>query len=189
MFKSLNPLFNYLDGGKLFSQPFRILYYAIGVLTCLSCLAGIAEAFDYIKYMKGIAYVFAVLISIVLIGAAVFSLLYWFRRASEVNSDVPENARFLAIPAVGGLVITFAEWLGIITAAVGVCVGILTAIILPFAVSYGGGEVFLSGLGLAVGAAIGGYIIIVLGRLLGEQILAIGAIANDTRAIARNTDR
>lgn len=189
MFKFLDPLFKYLDGGKLFRQPFQILYYVIGVLGCFGTLYYIVQVFDMVSYMKGVAYLYAVLMAIVCIAAAVFTLVYWFRRAKEVNCDVPDNARFLAIPAVGGFVITFAEWFGIVLAGIVVCGGILSALILPLAVDYEAGKVFLYGLAMAVGGGILGYIIIILGRLFGEQILAIGAIANDARTIAKNTSR
>ena len=189
MFNFLDPLFKYLDGGKLFRQPFQILYYVIGVLACLGTLYCIVKFFDTVSWMKGIAYLYAVLMAIVCIATAVFTLLYWFRRAKEVSCDVPENARFLAIPAVGGFIITFAEWFGLVLAVICVCGGILSALILPLAVDYLAGQMFLSGLGMAVGGGILGYIIIILGRLFGEQILAIGAIANDARTIAKNTLR
>ena len=187
LFSFLNPLFNYIDGGKLFRQPFQLFYYLIGIVLALVQLYGIVKVFEIVEYLKGIAYLYAFLMSIVLIVSAFITIVFWIRRAQAINIDVPEDARFLAIPTVGGLIITIGEYLGIVGSFVTFCMGILSAIILPFAYKYGGGEVFLSGICLAVGGVIVSYIVLICMRLIGEQILAIGNIANDTREIVNNT--
>ena len=182
----LEPLFNYIDGGKLFRQPFRILYYVLGVVFGLGIIYGVTKyTLDTIHYLNGGAYVFAILMILVVIASGVFTIIYWFKRAKLVGVDIPENARFLAIPAISGFVIVFGEWLGLMIGVIGVCFGVLSAILLP--ITGNGAEFFLTGLLMAVGAAIVGFINILFWRLIGEQILAIGSIANDCAEIRKNT--
>lgn len=183
----LEPLFKYIDGGKMFKQPFKVLYYVFGVLTCLGCLYFITQVFDMVKALNGGAYVWAILMLVVLLAAGVFSLIYWFKRAKLVGCDIPENTRFLAIPAVAGLTITFGEWMGLVVMFVGGLWGLLFAILMP--ITGNGADAFLVGLAITAGSIIGGYLTIIFFRLLGEQILAIGAIANDTSVIAKNTKK
>ena len=180
----LDPVFRYIDSGKLFRLPFQILYYLIGVLCAIGSIWGIARVFELAKYMEGIAYLYAILATVVFLIAGALSVIYWFRKAKFVNWDVPENARFLAIPSVAGLIITFGEWLGLVGAFVMFCLGMLTAVILPFAVRYNPGGEFLAGLGMAILGPIFSYIALVFYRFIGEMILAVGNIANDTRRIA-----
>ena len=50
----LEPLFNYIDGGKLFRQPFRILYYVLGVVFGLGIIYGVTKyTLDTLHYLKG----------------------------------------------------------------------------------------------------------------------------------------
>lgn len=182
----LDPVLNYINDGKLFRQPFQVFYYLIGIACGLGCIYYIKYVFDMISYMKGIAYLYAVLVSLVLLATAALSVIYWFRKAADVNREVPENARFMAIPAVAGFIITLGEWAGLVGAAITFCVGILTAIILPMAVDYKAGEMFSVGLAIAIVGPIVSYVTLIVYRFIGEMILAVGNIANDTRKIAEN---
>lgn len=184
MFSFLNPLFDYFDSGKLFRHPFKLFYWIIGIFFCLFCLYGIAFVFDYIKYMSGFAYVWAILMTIILLVLAVITLAFWFKRASQLNEEAAVNARFQAIPAVGVLIINISQWFCIVGTIICVFGGILGAIILSLSVDYGAGSIFWGGIATAIFGTLGVYLFMLLIRLLGEQILAIGSIANDTRKIA-----
>lgn len=183
----LNPIFNYVDEGRLFRQPFMILYIAIGFITfCVACWM-VKKALEFTEAFGGAAYVWFALMIVVLLAAGIFSFLYWLRRAFDVKKYIPEGAKFQAIPAVSNLVITFGEWLGLTACFVCVCGGILGAIILPFSKYVDGSEMFIMCLGYAVGSIIVSYLWIVFFRLIGETIFAIGSIANDCQQINHNT--
>lgn len=187
-FSFLDPLFRYIDSGKLFRQPLQFLYYAFGVLMALLCIYGLVELYDKFRYADGIIYVYLILMTIVCVALAVFTVIFWFRRAGDLIKDMPENARFQAIPAVSNFLITWGEWIGIVGAVFTFCAFILSAIILSWS-NYHAGEAFLSSLGGAIVGPVIFYLILLFFRLIGEQILAIGVIANNVKRIAHNTDK
>lgn len=187
-FSFLEPLFKYIDSGKLFRQPLQFIYYAIGILVALYVLYRLADVYDMASYIGGVYYLYAVLMTLVAIAAAIFTVLFWFRRSGDLIKDMPENARFQAIPAVSNLVITAGEWFGLVGAGVTFCAGIFGAILLPWN-SYNVGEAILDMLAIAVIGPIVSYLLLLLFRLIGEQILALGVIANKTNRIAHNTEK
>lgn len=182
-----DPVFNYVDSGKLFRQPFMWLYYIIGILEFVGCIWAITYVFDYIRYLNGGAYVFAILMVIACLAAGIFSLFFWFKRTKKIKENVPEHARFLAIPAVSTFIIHCGECNGIVVGFLGFCFGIFAAILLP--ITGNGGDFFLIGICIAIVSLIVGYLIILFNRLLGESIFAIGAIANDVHHIKKNTNQ
>lgn len=187
-FSFLNPLFNYIDGGKLFRQPFQILYYIIGIANALLMVFAMSGVIDMYRYYSGAIYVLFFFMGLVSLALAAFSVLYWFRRAAELKEHLKDGERFQAIPAVANLIIAGGEWFGITAAVFTFCLGIIGAIVIPLAVDYGAGASFLGAISIAIVGPIVSYILLILSRLFGEQILAIGVIANNTTRIARNTE-
>ena len=183
----LDSMFRYIDSGRLFRQPFQILYYVFGVLMALFSLYSLSYWYDLSEYAGGVMYVYMFLMGLVVIAIAAFTVIFWFRRAGDLINDMPNNARFQAIPAVSNLLITFGEWLGICGAIVTFSGGILGALLLSWD-AYDSGDAFLGFLAMAVIGVIICYLILVFFRLIGEQILAIGVIANNTRKIMHNTE-
>lgn len=178
-FSFLDPMFRYIDGGKLFRQPFMWLYYILGVITALACFGGVGKVCELFRYLEGIQILWGVIAILILLAAAVFSVLYWFRRASDVNADVPQGARFLAIPAVANLVRCFGEWISIVF---GVCGTLITL----FAWIFAANQFDLGGEGIFVVIAIPvfAYINLIFTRFLSESMLAIASIANDVHELA-----
>ncbi|MDE5607669.1 MAG: hypothetical protein K2I64_01900 [Muribaculaceae bacterium] len=175
--KYLNPVFNFLDSGKLFKQPLMYLYYAIGVALCVFGIVKIVDNFDSFSYMSGASKFYTIMMVLVLLAACVFSLMFWFRRAGDLKNERFDETRFIAIPVVASLIRTIGEYLGLLIAYLGVCSGILTIVILVF----DSPEAFKLGLIELFGGAILGYLIIVFLRYSAELILAIAAIANNTK--------
>lgn len=176
--KYLNPLFEYLESGKLFRQPLMFLYYLIGIAACIGGIYKISEIFDGFDYMRGTYKVFIILEMLVLVALSLFSLLFWFHRAGAVKNDRFENTRFLAIPVVANLLRSFGEWLGFVLAIAGACTGVLTILLLT---SQGGGVAFRQGVVMLVGGPLMGYIILVLFRYVSEMSLTYAEIANNTK--------
>lgn len=175
--KFLNPVFNFLDSGKLFKQPLMYLYYAIGAALCVFGFIKIIENFDGFSYYPGAYKFFIILMMFVLLAACVFTLLFWFRRANDLKKERFEDTRFIAIPVVASILRTFGEYLGILVAYLAVCYGVLSCLILSFE----GVEYLKVGLISIFGGAIAGYMIVVFFRYSAELILALAAIANNTK--------
>lgn len=181
-FNFLDPMFNYIDKGKLFRQPFMWLYYLIGVGCALWLLYSLGDIFDQFSHTKGSATFMLILLIFLDLAVAVFSVMYWFKRATQVNTNMPANSRFFAIPAVANLLRCLGEFVGIVIAGAGAYISLFTAI-------FASDNYFLRNmaayglLGIIVCPIIG-YIILVVARFFSESILAIASIANDTRELA-----
>lgn len=179
--KFLNPLFNYLDSGKLFKQPLMLLYYVIGVALSVYGFVKIVELFDSFSLVEGIYKFYFTLIAIVLLVACAFTLMFWFHRAGDLMKERFEDTHFVAIPVVASLLRTFGEYLGLLLAYLGVTIGALTIVILVFADEGGGKDALKSGLIYIFGGPIVGYLSIVFFRYSAELIMALAAIANNTK--------
>lgn len=174
--KFLNPLFSYLESGKLFRQPLVWLYYLIGVASCIAGIKLIIDQFDGFSYhLVGAEKVYAILMAIVLLALCIFSLLFWFRRAVDLKDVYKDGSDWIAMPIVANLVRTFGEWLGFVLGIFCVCGGVLTIIFLS------ANQGILPGLVMLVGGAIVGYLIILLSRYAAEMIMVRVAIANNTK--------
>lgn len=177
-FNLLDPVLNYIDSGKILRQPFMWFYYLLGVLAALLCFYGVVQVCDAFKYMNGMGTLGLILAIIVLIAMALYSIIYWFKRASNVNGDVPVGARFTAIPAIANFIRCLGEWWGI---AFGVGGAVICLFLGIFAAKYyGGGQLFL---GILI-CPIMGYVTLVFFRFLSESLLAIASIANDVHELA-----
>lgn len=180
-FNILDPMFKYIDKGKLFRQPFMWLYYLLGVVTAIMCLYRLGDIFDAFKYTKGSVTVFLILLIPLIFVIAIFSVLYWFKRATQVNANMPANSRFFAIPAVANLIRCLGEWAGIVVACAGAYMSLFGSILAQN--SFIGNYASYGFIGVVI-CPIVGYIIIVLTRFLSESTLALASIANDTHELA-----
>ncbi|MDE6289054.1 MAG: hypothetical protein K2M00_09775, partial [Muribaculaceae bacterium] len=145
-------------------------------------LYSLGNVFDQFKYAKGGTTVMLILLIILIIAIATFSVMYWFKRATQVNSNMPANSRFFAIPAVANLLRCLGEFCGIVVAGAGAYISLFTAIFASD--NYFMRDMATYGLLGIVVCPIIGYIIVVVSRFFSESILAIASIANDTRELA-----
>lgn len=178
--KYFNPLFDYLDSGKLFRRPLEFLYILLGVGTCVLGIKEIVGNFEGFEYMPSMMKVYNILMVVVLLALCVYSLVFWLHRAGGVSKEKLDGTRFLAIPILANLLRSFGEWLGTVLAIFGVCSGVLTILLLT---ADGGKDAFFGGLILLVGLPILGYLLLVLFRFIGEKALALATIANNTTDI------
>lgn len=178
----LDPMFSYIDKGKLFRQPFMWLYYLIGSVLAIACLYGLTNVFDGFKHSRGGVTFFLILMIILLLAVAVFSIMYWFKRATQVNTGMPKNSRFFAIPAVANLLRCLGEWSGIVLACAGAYISLFASILASNDPMFS--QIASYGFAGVVLFPIFGYVLIVFTRFLSESTLAIASIANDTRELA-----
>lgn len=183
----LDPIFNYLDSGKLMRQPFKFLYYALGIISAIIFLFYIKNLYELTEFMNFLGTVWSIFMTIIVLLAAIFSCMFWFKRASNLDDYIPRNARFLAIPAVSHLIINLGEWVLIILGPTSFIFGLTAALIFPIASEAGGSFFFKQFMIVAVGSLVGSYIIMLICRLIGENLLAVANIANNTKKIVENT--
>lgn len=176
----LKPMFDYIDSGKLFRQPIQWLYYVLGVIFAIALLASISRTAEFFD-LGGTMVVVAVLVIILQIALAAFSVLFWIKRGDDMAHDTAVGARFVAIPAVANIIRCFGEFAGIVIAIFGIYVGVIAGIFWLFSSwrDYVGCP-FL----IAIGGPVVGYLILLINRFFAESMLAIASIANDTHELA-----
>lgn len=171
----LDPMFNYIDNGRLFRQPFMWLYYLLGVLFAIGIFIGIIELFGDMKRMDASGKFGIILDAIIMLAACVFSVIYWFKRAPEVGKIVKPGSRFVAIPAVANLIRCLGEYTGILI-GVGGFLLMLIAVLTEEYLGFSFGHILL--------VPVVGFIIVVISRCVSESMLAMVSIANDTHELA-----
>jgi hypothetical protein len=128
-----------------------------------------------------------ILLWLVIVAAAWFSVLLWWNRLAKVGKLTADSDDFVATPACTHLLQTFGEWLGGYVAIVGSLAAILTWLFIDADVvgqlfsSLGLGGIFGYGLAGVIIAPIYGFLILVVFRLVAELYRALVAIANNTK--------
>ena len=176
----LESVLNYIDSGNIFRKPFKWLYWIIGVLIALGILAAIVDMLDYFKYSSAGGKVGFVLIMILMLASAVFSVFYWLRRAKDVENVVDVNARFVAIPVVAHIIRSLGEFWGICMAIFGTAIFIIATL---FSVR----NLVPDGIFVIIGCPIAGYFTLLFSRFISESIAVVTSIANDTRSLVEKT--
>lgn len=184
-FTLIKPYLNYIDEGKLYKQPFRILYQVIAVVMLLVPFALLYQLIDMGIFKHGTAgmIVAFILIWLVVAAAGWFSFQLWWERAGQLSQTSQQGDDFVATPVVSNLLQTFGEWLGSYMAVVGFLATLIAMIFMGNTAGLGvipgiGGGNGLWGL---ISFPIAGFITIVVFRWLAEMMRALVAIANNTR--------
>ena len=183
-FTLIKPYLNYIDDGKLYKQPFRILYQIIAVVMLLAPFWVLYQFVEMGIFTHGTAgmIVAFILIWIVIAAAGWFSFQLWWDRAGQLTRTSHEGDDFVATPVLSNLLQTFGEWLGSYVAVVGF---LATLIAMIFMGNTAGMGVIpgLKGEGILglIYYPIAGFITIVVFRWLAETMRALVAIANNTR--------
>lgn len=181
LLNSINPVLRYIDSGKFFREPFKWVYYILGVLNVIIPYKLIAMISEYGRYLDGKYMTCLVLLTIISIPFAFYGAMLWIKRGNELKRDAGDGSRFIAIPIVANFVQTSGEWLGYLM-GVG---GFITALMLLL---FGGRELgyFLpmdvNPLSL-IAFPICGFLIVVFARFIAESFLALASIANNTQSI------
>ncbi len=169
----LDCLFSYFRSGKIFRQPVAWLYVIIALAFLLAPIYNIINTARLFEYMKGGAIVGMILIYILSIIGGVIGCMYWIDKSSEVSTLTSNDEVYVATPIVAHLI-----------RCVGESVGMITILIMPFIVLVA--MLFTDGMGgqfsylNILTIPIGGFVFILITRLVGELISALSAIANNT---------
>lgn len=179
----IDPALKYIDSGSFFRQPFKWLYYIIGIANILIPIVLISITSDLGKYASGKLVTCLVLLIIISIPLAFFGAMIWIKRGNNLNNDASNNSRFIAIPILSNLIQTAGEWLGYFV-GVGGFITVLLLLIL------GGSELsyyipVAANFAMLILYPIIGFLIILIARFIAENFLAIASIANNTQAIKK----
>lgn len=184
-FTMIKPYLNYIDEGKLYKQPFRILYQVIAVVMLLVPFALLYQLIDMGIFKHGTAgmIVAFILIWLVVAAAGWFSFQLWWERAGQLSQTSQQGDDFVATPVVSNLLQTFGEWLGSYMAVVGFLATLIAMIFMGNTAGLGVIPGISGGNGLwgLISFPIAGFITIVVFRWLAEMMRALVAIANNTR--------
>lgn len=177
----IDPALDYIDSGSFFRQPFKWLYYVIGILNFAVPVFLINLLFEYSKYASGSTIFCMVMLILFSIVIAFLCCLLWFRRACSLNRDASKGSRFIAIPVIANLIQTAGESLG-------VWIGIGGFITTLFILIFGGDETrHIIGTNASfitlLACIIFGYLTVVIHRFFAELFLATVSIANNTKSI------
>ena len=175
----LGIVLDYVGGGDIFRKPFKWLYWLFGAIFALGLIVLIVALFEPFKYLEAGGKIGLILDALVLVVAAAFSVLYWIRRAKEVENVVDTNARYIAIPIIAHLNRTMGEFFGLLF-------GVFGTVLVLLAVLFGVRELLPADLGLIliIGCPIVGFINILFSRFVSESLSVVTSIANDTRVLA-----
>jgi len=191
----LDPFFNYIDSGKFFRQPFKYLYYIIGVLCLIFPIYVLIKLIDSgIFSVFSASVIFAVILVWLLLVAVMIGLfMLWFNRAQRLNILLPEQTKFVAVPVLANFIQTLGEAVGLFVSVFGF---VATLIVVLFSLASPEIQYVMGYVGLPVGVSFMGAVyllivgvVIMLGsRFFSEMVLAIADIANKTDLIARKIE-
>lgn len=199
-FTIINPFLKVIDNGVFFRKPIGWLYSIIAIFNILLPFYLIYKAIDNnVFYFYGeeeyglsefkykIFFVFLI-IWIVIAFASWISFQIWWNRKSKINFTSDESSEFIAIPAVAHLIQTLGEWIGTWVAIVGFLLSLIFTLVFSIEIEGVSSLVYLIGLPFLETSIksillmpIYGYGIIVISRLISEQIQVLAKIANNTR--------
>jgi len=184
-FSLFKPYLDFIGKGKLFNLIYLVMA-AVSVLTpfVVIYLAIASHLFDF-----GAKYVFAfIFVWLVVCFACWIGFLIWWDRRKKITAI--GKSEFIAIPLVSDIIQTFGEWLGTITAIIGVGGGLFALIflgdesamifrVLQMEFLGSGAMVMLFGL-------VYGLFIIIIFRIIAELLRIVAALCNNTKDIADN---
>ncbi len=112
----MNSIFNYLnlgiefvDSGRFFRDPFKWLYYIIGLANFAVPFIMIYNLCDQAKWMPGKYIFMTVLLCLFALAMAFVACYWWFKRGSSLDVDAKSGARFIAIPMISNFTQTAGE--------------------------------------------------------------------------------
>jgi len=176
----LNLGIDFVDSGRFFRNPFKWIYYLIGIANFAIPFMLITDLINKSKWMGGKDIFMLVLLIIFSLAVAFITCYWWIKRGNSLTVDAKAGSRFVAIPMIANITQTAGEVVGI---WVGVFGFLVVLVALLFAGSYELDGVSGYGIWGLVIFPIVGYLIVLFSRFLAELYLALASIANNTRSI------
>lgn len=196
-------LLQYIDSGRFFRTPLRVLYTLFGAcafLPALVLLVGLVGkearyALSILNYLggwsKAVVYFALFLIFVYLLLLGFFGLYYWLNRKKDLYNTVRIGDKIKALPTIAHLIRCLGESYAILSFLATLGVYIIAYVLLlftgfkPLGVTDPEGffKVFLIGLlgipGMAIGLFLQSYLVILLTHGASELLLIKTSIANN----------
>jgi hypothetical protein len=183
--KFIAPVLSYVDSGKLFRKPFSWLYIALAALNVVVPFYLLYIAIDNQVFSAGAKYVFAFLLTwLVIVAACWVGAQIWWDRHEKVQGTSLDGSEFPATPVIAHFIQTFGEWLGAWVAIVGFGFSLFATIFLREEAQILGLMLNLpmdNGVWGAILYPIYGFLVIVVTRFIAEQFRVFASIANNTK--------
>ena len=193
LFAFFDKVWNYIDNGKFYREPFRWLYAVIAALNLLFPLYVIYMDSRILKFLSGGEVFACVLIFLLFIFLGIMSAHLWFNRQKKVKEYLQEDNDFVAIPVVSHFIQTLGEWLGFYLGVGGCIISFLFVIFWLYSyvgdILGGGFRHIGSGFIRVIIYPIMGLLVVVSGRLLAELYRALASIANNTKRFVKRDCR
>lgn len=194
-FSFVKPFLNFIDAGEFYRKPFKWLYSLIAILSLLTPLYLLYEMISK-NIFDGPAklVIGALLIWVILAFSYWIVFQIWWSRKNQIGEHKIKGDRFVATPSFVHFIQTSGESMGTFVAIAGAGASLISFILLGsdgrvidrMIAIRGGGDYGI--LGVIIFPIIG-YIIVIFSRFISEQISALAAIANNTKATANNTKK
>lgn len=188
-FAFLASVWEYIDRGAFFREPFKWLYVTISLLNLLFPPYVIYSVIDsgVFRFMSGGEVIACILVFLLFIFLGIMSFSLWMDRQKKVKYTFDDNNDFVAIPVVSHFIQTLGEWIGFYI-GVGGCVASLLFVVFGLGDTFeqllGNGMLPMgTGLLMVVVYPVLGYLIVVSGRLMAELYRALASIANNTKSM------
>lgn len=186
-FTFIKPGLDYIDSGKIYQKPFKLLYILMAILNLLISpfiLYGAISNSIFDAPAKMI--ITFILVWIIATIVSWISFQIWWNRKETIDNNHQEDDEFFATPVFAHFTQTFGEWMGFMTAVLGFFVSLIVALVMGDSAGRSLPEplsTFASDyIGLII-MPIYGFLIIVASRFFAEQIKAIATIANNTKKL------
>lgn len=174
--KFLDPFMEWLNSGKIFKQPFSILYIILGLAFLLFIpFDFIISAINLFKYLGAMDIILSFIIFFILLAAGIPAFRYWIERSSEIVKLTKDTDEYTATPVISHLIKSLGECGGIYIALVGT-VTILICRLFNSDIS----AILFNGVNL-LELLLGCFVFIILSRMIAELLSAICSIANNTK--------
>ncbi|MDR2313160.1 MAG: hypothetical protein LBE02_01335 [Spirochaetaceae bacterium] len=179
------PYLDFIGKGKIYS----LAYIVMAVINLILPLVIFFVAVQNRVFEYGAKFVAAFIFSWLVIAFACWIgfQLWWNRRNRTI--DIADS-EFIATPIFSDLFQTFGEWVGTMIGIMGAGVGLLASIFLGNDANYLFSEIGLGfmqfGILVIIIGPLIGFFIIIVSRVLAEQLRILAALANNTKEIARN---
>lgn len=193
--KIISKILGVIDNGSFFRVPMEYCYRIIGVLSlCYYAIIGLSLPFLFIKELKHsftsvfFAFIDGTFLTVILVAIGLFLLLFWFKRAKQLNERIPDGSDTVTIPIIADFIQCSHE-----------CTGLIFMIFIPLTLIFFGfigqfgyeyNEASIAVLLLAIPASVIfiliGFGIVLFGHFIGERLRAIATIVNNTSEIKKS---
>ncbi|HPS58420.1 MAG TPA: hypothetical protein PK514_09970 [Spirochaetota bacterium] len=185
-FTFIKPYLNFIDEGRMFREPFRWVYILFAAVNLIMPLYVFYQAVDNGIFRAPAKYITIFIVVWLIIGFAGWvSFQIWWNRKDKIKDTFSESSDFAATPVFSHFIQTLGEWSGTWIGLVGFTIALLSTLLLG---NDGRGftrmlgmDFISSGIASIILMPLYGFLIIIVTRVLAEQMKVLIGIYNNTK--------